>query len=105
MFRFQQESYPGPDYERVVQNRGYSGIKKKADGKVMVFILENGFCRPRVARGLTVVINRPLLKLMGLSEPAGGKYFTKGEYDGFYYTDVYLRLRLSASWMIKSLRF
>lgn len=31
---------------------------------------------------------------MGLQEPAGGKYFKKCDYDGWYKTDTYNRLRL-----------
>lgn len=40
------------------------------------------------------VINSTLQELMGLPDPAGGKYYMKGDYDGYYETGAYHELRL-----------
>lgn len=56
-------------------------INKEANNKAMIFVLHNGICRIRVAKDRTVFIDRELRELMGLSEPAVGKFLTAGDYD------------------------
>lgn len=57
-------------------------------------MLKNDICKLRVLDGWTASIDNELRNLMSLQKPASGKYFTKGNYDGWCKKDMYNRLRL-----------